>query len=195
MRRSFPLVANPPPGTMLMRATNEDFSVFGEEVHDGSLQTMVYRSIELYSHHATLRRMVGSERRQTVATLVELARSKGVSSRPDALLDALEKGTATATPEGARDGRRARRLETQRVNASCGVVATSQLQSSMRLRGEQARRWWRSRCASSTDQVGTRGEYCTRFTVRHPCEPDLSLHRSCSWSPEAHRRPSATRMR
>ena len=58
LRRTFPLVACPPPCALFMRATGEDLSVFGEELEDGSLQMIDQESIAEYMHHENLARLV-----------------------------------------------------------------------------------------------------------------------------------------
>lgn len=99
LRESFPLVANPPPDTLLMRATGLDLSVFGEPLGDGALQMIGYDAVSEYGHHETLARMLGEGRADTVDTLVGFARRHAVPCDAAAIEEALQTGRWPTRPD------------------------------------------------------------------------------------------------
>lgn len=92
LRETFPFVANPPPDTLLMRATGLDLSVFGEDLEDGSLQMIDHASLVQYGHHEILARLVGDDIATTAETLTSYAQSLGVTCDRAAVEDKLRHG-------------------------------------------------------------------------------------------------------
>ncbi|MEZ4220957.1 MAG: hypothetical protein R3B13_08510 [Polyangiaceae bacterium] len=98
LRDTFPLVANPPPDTLLMRASGLDFSVFGEDLQDGSLQMIDYGSLVEYGHHEILASLTGEDIETTAKTLSTYAERNGATCSPAAVKEKLQRG---AWPEQA----------------------------------------------------------------------------------------------
>lgn len=99
MHKRFPLLANPPPDTLLMRATDNDFSVFGEDLELGALQMIDHGSLVKYAHHDTLENLVHRDARATAATLTGFAKNLGVDVDEARVLEALTKGTWPTTAD------------------------------------------------------------------------------------------------
>jgi|GEM_PF-3443469 len=99
LRESYPLVVNPPPDTLLMRATGLDLSVFGEPLDDGALQSISCGALRYYGHHETLARMLGDGAAEAAAKLVEFARTQGATCDADAVEAALREGRWPTHPD------------------------------------------------------------------------------------------------
>jgi hypothetical protein len=97
-RASFPLVADPPPDTLFMRATGLDLSVFGENVDEGELQMIDHESLKGWSleHLITA---VERDAEQTAHTLYSYAVEREVACREAAMLDALRTGAWPTAPD------------------------------------------------------------------------------------------------
>lgn len=96
--RTHPLVAQPPPDTLFMRATGLDLSVFGEPTAEGELQMIDGKSLAKHAF-PELERHVNRFPDSTVRALAALAAQHGQRCDERALREALEAGAWPTTPD------------------------------------------------------------------------------------------------